>query len=392
MNTVNDDDLFAAIKRNDIARASSLISCGAVNVNGKLLPLIEAAALGRVEIMTMLLDAGVEIDAVDNYDRTACHAAIFSNHFDVLKLLVERGANLGVGGESLLVSAAQQGGEEGNQMLILLIDGGAPLDDLPRDDVMNLVQSVAVFQRLSARFANLTALRDLFGHTLCYYVARNVVNVEDLCFFVDLLGKDEFAHVNYNGETPLHWAALNVDKSALRVLVELGVEIDRQESVGWTALHKVAGRWSHDGSYAELLLALGADVRLVTIQGDTAAHIASTLDNFDALCACLAAGNDLDEHDNDGHTARRTVVERGFHLPTAAEIDGSRARIAKTRLDLVRGRALEICVGLQPLSLDALQLCEIMAYSFEALGSLIAFHQWWAIATKVKHFLRQKYA
>lgn len=77
---------------------------------------------------------------------------------------------------------------------------------------------------------------------------------------------------------------------------------------------------------------------------------------------------------------------RNLQLPTADEIDAARCQIAKTRLDLVRHRAAEICIGLQSLEINALQLCEIMMHSFGAVGSLIAFHQWWAIATKVKHF------
>jgi hypothetical protein len=49
-------------------------------------------------------------------------------------------------------------------------------------------------------------------------------------------------------------------------------------------------------------------------------------------------------------------------------------------------------LDLQSTRLNALQLCEILMHSFGALGSLIAFHQWWAIATKVKHFRDHKQA
>jgi hypothetical protein len=84
------------------------------------------------------------------------------------------------------------------------------------------------------------------------------------------------------------------------------------------------------------------------------------------------------------------LFTRNVALPTADEIDAARLRIAKTRLDLVRERAFQICVGLQPLNINALQLCEIMMHSFGAIGSVILFHQWWAIAVKVKHFRDHK--
>jgi hypothetical protein len=66
--------------------------------------------------------------------------------------------------------------------------------------------------------------------------------------------------------------------------------------------------------------------------------------------------------------------------------------VESPRLDSIwcAERAFQICVGLQSFRLNALQLCEILMHSFGALGSLIAFHQWWAIATTVKHFRDRK--
>jgi hypothetical protein len=109
-------------------------------------------------------------------------------------------------------------------------------------------------------------------------------------------------------------------------------------------------------------------------------------ESYSTLSACLAAGGNIDESDKYGNTPRSFLLRGEYRLPSADEIDAARRRIAKTRLDLVRHRALEICIGLQPFNLDVLRLCEIMMNSFGALGSLVAFHQWWAIAFKVKHF------
>jgi hypothetical protein len=60
------------------------------------------------------------------------------------------------------------------------------------------------------------------------------------------------------------------------------------------------------------------------------------------------------------NTPRRLVIDRGVRLPSADALAGERHAIARARLDLVRERAFQVCVGLQPLDLAALQLCEIM--------------------------------
>jgi ankyrin repeat protein len=391
MNDENANKLSDAIDKNDTATASSLILSRSVNLNGEPWPLHCAAQRGRVEIMTMLLDVGADINAVDEDRYTACHVAIWYDHFDALKLLVERGADLGVvdsNGRSLLSSVARN--ENNERFAILLLDAGAPLDILSNDELMGLVSSVAVFNRLLARGVNFTAMRDEDGAKLSHYVARNrkVTSEDDLRFLVNVCGKDAIRAVNNYGETSLHWASSSGNDSAVRVLVELGADIDRQDSSGLTALINAAE--NVQSSCIELLLALGADVAVVTNNGETACHRASFWERPASLCAVVAAGGNLDQPDNKGETPRMIAKFNYVQLPTADEIDAARHRIAKTRLDLVRERAFQICVGLQSFQLNALQLCEILMHSFGALGWLIALHQWWAIATKVKHFRDHK--
>jgi ankyrin repeat protein len=141
--------LIDAIEKNDTPTVSSLISSGSVNLNGEPWPLHRAAELGRVEIMTMLLDAGADINAV-NYSRyTACHWAIWNNHFDALKLLVERGANLGVvdsNGRSLLSIVAHC--DRSERFVILLLDAGAPIDGLSNGDLMDVGEECRRVQSL----------------------------------------------------------------------------------------------------------------------------------------------------------------------------------------------------------------------------------------------------
>jgi hypothetical protein len=269
-----------------------------------------------------------------------------------------------------------------------LLDAGAPLDGLSNGELMELVKSVAVFNRLMARGVNFTAMRDDDGATLCHHVARNVTSEDDLRFLVNVCGNDAVHAVDNDGRTPLHWASSSGNDSAVRVLVELGADID-DKTTGAECVDQCCR--VREISCVELLLALGADVSLVTM-GQTACHRAALWQRPASLCALVAAGGDLDQPDNNGETPRMIATRENVALPTADEIEAARQRIAKTRLDLVRERAFQICLGLQPLDINALQLCEILMHSFGAIGSVIAFHQWWAIATKVKHFRDHKQA
>jgi ankyrin repeat protein len=259
--------LIDAIEKNDIATASSLISSGSVNLSGNPLPLHHAAFLGRVEIMTMLLDAGADINAADHNRHAACFFAIKHDQFDALKLLVERGANLDVvdsNGDSLLATVAQYGKSE--RIAIFMLDAGAPLDGLLPYDLMTLVKSVAVFNRLIARGVNLTAMRDDLGYNLCHHMASNVTSEDDFRFLVNVCGNDAVHAEDILGKTPLHWASPSRNDSAVRVLVELGADIDRQDHGRQSALANAAAN-AHSPS-VELLIALGADVSLVDKRGE----------------------------------------------------------------------------------------------------------------------------
>lgn len=388
---MNDEQrrVCSAISRNDTDAMTQLIESG-VNVNFTPLPLRSAAALGRVELMRLLLDAGADIDAVENGDETACYAAIRYDRYDALKLLVERGAKVRIPRNRSLMKLVSLKADE--RMKILLLDAGAPLDDLTCTDVINLVhgsRSPAVVEALVARNFPLADLRDREMRTMCHRVIwhrTHNVNVEGLLrALVNVAGVDINA-VDSRRHSALHESVFKRDATALRVLIELGADIEARDGHGLTALNLAAGIDRDDDVLVELLLATGADVHSTDNYRQKPCHKAAH--GCTSLCLILAVGGvgDLDLQCNSGSTPRSIAVSHGAVLPTAAEIDTGRQRIARTQLSFVRQRAFEICVGLQSLRLSALQLCEILIHSCGRLGSLIAFHQWWEIATAVKHF------
>jgi ankyrin repeat protein len=198
--------------------------------------------------MTMLLDAGADVNAGSRTQNTACYAAIANDRFDALKLLLDRGAKIDA---SFLKAAAQFAQNEA--IFLLLLDAGAPVDSLTNDELMKLVSassSVAVLKRLLARNVNVSALKGKFGHTLCHQViwnARRGVDLDELIRAIVAAGVDVDAG-DHRDSTPLHLAA---NRSSVRVLVELGADIDRRQVDGLTALHVACdSTWIYDGPAA----------------------------------------------------------------------------------------------------------------------------------------------
>jgi ankyrin repeat protein len=392
------DQLRNAILDGDADRVSSLIARGEVNVNATPSPLILAARFGEVDIMRLLLDAGADIDALDGNGESAFHAVVCKNHVAALKLLYERGARVSVvscNGESLLKVVSHYGDD---RMSVFLLDAGAPLDGLTRGDLMSLTSaplSVAVLARLLARNVDIAALRDDRGKTLCHRVALSNIQRVSKERGAPLVRALAEAGVDLNaadvhGQVAFHYATMMCNTMVMRALIELGADINRQDpNDGNTALHSICESLFDDGSCVELILALGADIYVTNWRGQTACHVvAEVRRHYDlrVMSLCFAGGNIQDLPDRDGKTPSSIVAGRCDVLPSYGEIANARKGIAKTRLDLVRYRALQICIGLQSLRLNALQLCEILMRSFGAIGALIAFHQWWRIATTVKHF------
>jgi len=96
----------------------------------------------------------------------------------------------------------------------------------------------------------------------------------------------------------------------------------------------------------------------------------------------------LDATDDNGSSARQELARFGRRIDPA-EIKVARRDIAKARIDFVRNRALQVCIGLRVLELDALQMCEILQFACGHLAHLIPFHVWWKIAITVKHFRKK---
>jgi ankyrin repeat protein len=141
----------------------------------------------------------------------------------------------------------------------------------------------------------------------------NLVKIKKL---VEADPSSVFAKDSDSGETPLHYAAENDHRDVAEFLLANHAEVNANDNVGWTPLHRVAYRESYSPSklsadVAKLLLARGADVNARDKHNDTPLHLAAESKSKDVTAVLLAAGAEIDSKDNWGETPLHWAAKYG---------------------------------------------------------------------------------
>ncbi len=117
------EDFYKSIRNNDLAGLHALLKTADVDTRDKLgaTPLMLAAAFGSLDAMLLLLDAGANVNAKNNFDATAL---LWSAGDPVkVRLLVEKGADVKArskqGRTASLIAAAHDGNSETVKLLIV---------------------------------------------------------------------------------------------------------------------------------------------------------------------------------------------------------------------------------------------------------------------------------
>lgn len=107
------DQLFEAVRKGDAAAVTAALDRGA-DVNAKFrygtTALFKAAERGNAEVTKVLLARGADVNVKDTFYRaTAMSWALQNDHLDVVRLLLEKGAE---GADDVLMSGVQEGKED----------------------------------------------------------------------------------------------------------------------------------------------------------------------------------------------------------------------------------------------------------------------------------------
>jgi ankyrin repeat protein len=366
-----------AAAQEDDAMLRGLLQAG-MRVDSQPTPVIVGASNANAAVVRILLAAGA---AADDYQHdVACVAA---RHPDerVIQALIDAGIDLALCRTSVLAEAA------GNRNLLVLravLATGiaiAPKDDWALGAASGHPSEQAVEMLLAAGAP----------------ITRGAV----------------------------YWACHNENERVLNVLLRAGAPFDGADpnSVNTTFCHAAAK--NRNARVVMSLIAAGADLFAADLHKRVPFHTALLAQNVDVVRAFLALGVDFplrDRHNTQfqmcaqgtavgdslecaylllatGYTMTENDLKHLWepHRPQweiavrdEARIAAAKASIKKQRVDFIRWRAMEVCVGLQSMQINALQLCEILERACAPFGRLVPFHTLWNIATTVRHFRQRQ--
>ena len=223
-----------------------------------------AAYFGVHEATNTLIGRGRSLDLKDGYGRTPLSRAAGGGHEAVVKLLVEKGAQLEAKdtlyGRTPLSFAAWRGHEA---VVKLLVEKGAQLeakDTLYGRTPLSCAAErghEAVVKLLVEKGAQLEAKDTLYGRTPLSWAAER--GHEAVVKLLVEKGAQLEAKETHFGRTPLSWAAEAGHEAVVKLLVEKGAQLEAKETLYGRAPLSCAAERGHE-AVVKLLVEKGAQL------------------------------------------------------------------------------------------------------------------------------------
>lgn len=271
-------NIYLAVYLGDISKVRDFIEKG-TDVNAKNTvgdtPLHYAAKSGSAgkDIIELLIAKGIDVNAKNNKGQTPVDIAASRNRSEVVKLLIEKGADVSLHVAARFGALAK---------VKSLIEKGTDIDTKDEMDWTALYWAASMGQEdvaefLIAKGADVhVKAKDI--STALHQAAR--AGGMKLVKLLILKGADVNTKDKY-GNTPLHSAASAGHRAVVELLIAKGANVDAKGRNDWTPLHNAA-RQGHKG-VVELLVAQGADINAKDKQGRTPLSLAKQRDHTEVV-------------------------------------------------------------------------------------------------------------
>ncbi|MDE2874096.1 MAG: ankyrin repeat domain-containing protein [Gemmatimonadota bacterium] len=281
------------------------------------------------DVVAALLAAGADVNARDLNGNRPLHHAASAEGVETVTMLIQAGADIRArdseGNTPLLMAAYR--GFRNPEIVEVLVEAGADVND--RNERGETVLERALRSPADRVAGVVRRLLDLGADAtepgLMWQAAVQDDNAEVITVLL-AAGAD----VNPpTGSAPLHGAARGGGPGVIEALVAAGAEVDARGGRGMTPLHQAVERKKPDNVTA--LLEAGADVHLRMEDGDTPLHMAAVWPRRfgsrdddprpDTLMviALVAAGADVNARNDRGETPLH-VASRNRHQPVVDKL------------------------------------------------------------------------
>lgn len=330
--------LYVAVDNNNTELAEYLIDKGAQvdpDNDWEWTPLQEAPYAAGVEMVKLLLENGADINAGP---WTALYAAVDKDRKDIVEFLIQNGADVNANewGNPVLCYACSlndpgilkllinnnadihikdTGGRtclhwamrnENIEIAEILITEGAEIDIKDLEGVTPLQYAISRGKKDHVRFLVEKGANDPNGLTLLHYAA--VYGDAEAC--QKLINKGVYVNIKDNSNrSPLHLSAEKGYKNIVELLCEYKANINTSDKDDWTPL--LSSVWYKQWDVALFLIEKGAHVNVKDSIGHTPLHYAAEQGQEAVVELLLEKGADVSDVDNDGDTPLHHAAYQG---------------------------------------------------------------------------------
>ena len=275
-------------------------------------PLHWACRSGALAVVKLLVKAGAWVRVTDNFGNTCLMCASSQGHTETVRYLVGLEDvdlnNKGYYSCSALVSAVC---ENHADVVKVLIDAGADIegeDDDGRSPLLiaSCVANVEIVKMLVKAGAGVRVADN--EENTCLILAAHCGHTETVRHLVGLPEVD-LGHKDRDGFTALHCAADEKHSDVVVVLIDAGADIEAKDCTGRSPLHVACRSGTLD--VVKLLVKAGAGVRVTDNEENTCLIIAAHSGHTETVRYLVGLPQvDVSHKDNDGCTALHCAADQ----------------------------------------------------------------------------------